>query len=130
MQVLGCFLYDSMIPNGLMLIFSGAPCVFHRVLGEIGGIQSFGVGAMAIPIKTIGTGPDESRRERSRASKSERALAMRFHRQERLCHSRNQWRPLPRWRLPTALEMPTLEPALEMRHLGAPFGPRRLVPVT
>ena len=36
MQALGRFRYDSMIPNGLMWIFSGAPCVIRGVLGEIG----------------------------------------------------------------------------------------------
>ena len=36
MQVLGCFRDDSMIPNGLMRIFSGAPCVIRGVLGDIG----------------------------------------------------------------------------------------------
>ena len=35
MQALGRFRYDAMIPNGLMLIFSGAPCVIRGVLGEI-----------------------------------------------------------------------------------------------
>ena len=36
MQALGCFRYDAMIPNGLMRIFSGAPCLIRGVLGEIG----------------------------------------------------------------------------------------------
>ena len=36
MQALCRFRYDSMIPNGLMRIFSGAPCVIRGVLGEIG----------------------------------------------------------------------------------------------
>ena len=35
MQVLGRFRYDSMILNGLMMIFSGALCVIRGVLGEI-----------------------------------------------------------------------------------------------
>jgi hypothetical protein len=40
MQALCRFRYDSMIPNGLMRIFSGAPCVIRGVLGEIGVIWS------------------------------------------------------------------------------------------
>jgi hypothetical protein len=36
MQALDFFGDDSMIPNGLMRIFSGAPCVIRGVLGEIG----------------------------------------------------------------------------------------------
>ena len=39
MQALGCFRYDSMIPNGLMRIFSGAPSVIRGVLGKIGVIS-------------------------------------------------------------------------------------------
>jgi len=35
MRVLGCFHYDDMILNDLMLIFSGAHCVIRGVLGEI-----------------------------------------------------------------------------------------------
>ena len=35
-QLLGCFGYDSMIPNGLTRIFSGATCVIRGVLGQIG----------------------------------------------------------------------------------------------
>jgi hypothetical protein len=35
-QLLGCFRYESMIPNGLTRIFSGAPCVIRGALGENG----------------------------------------------------------------------------------------------
>ena len=42
MQALGYFRDDSLIPNGLTRIFSGAPCVIRGVLGEIGVICSLG----------------------------------------------------------------------------------------
>jgi hypothetical protein len=42
MQVLGCFRYDSMILNGLTLVFLGAPCVIRGVLSEISVIRSSG----------------------------------------------------------------------------------------